>query len=87
MALPSFGPSPYQNLGLTTCPKNGGNFQEARMHVHASASKGEGKFWIEPDIELAMNAGLTKRDVANILEIIREKRNEIVDSWKKHFKA
>ena len=36
--------------------------EEARMHVHVSASKGEGKFWIEPDIGLAMNAGLTKRD-------------------------
>jgi hypothetical protein len=34
-----------------------------------------------------MNAGLTKRDVANIIEIIREKKYEIVDSWKKHFKA
>jgi hypothetical protein len=42
------------------------------MHVHVSASKGEGKFWIKPDIGLAMNAGLTKRDLANILEIIRE---------------
>jgi len=61
--------------------------EEARMHVHVSASKGEGKFWIEPDIGLAMNAGLTKRDIANILEIIREKRNEIIDSWKKHLKA
>jgi hypothetical protein len=57
------------------------------MHVHASASKGEGKFWIEPEIKLAMNAGLTKRDVANIIEIIKEKNDEIVDSWKKHFKA
>ena len=57
------------------------------MYVHASASKGEGKFWIEPEIELAMNAGLTKRDVVNIIEIIREKRNEIIDSWKKHLKA
>ena len=54
--------------------------EETRMHVHVSASKGEGKFWIEPDIGLAMNAGLTKRDIANILEIIREKRNEIIDS-------
>jgi len=61
--------------------------EESRMHVHVSAAKGEGKFWIEPDIGLAMNAGLTRRDVANILEIIREKRNEIIDSWKKHLKA
>ena len=61
--------------------------EETRMHVHASASKGEGKFWIEPEIELAMNVGLTKRDISNIIEIIREKKYEIVGSWKKHFKA
>jgi hypothetical protein len=61
--------------------------EEKRMHVHASASKGEAKFWIEPDIQLAMNSGLTKRDINNIIEIIRDKRNEIVDSWKRHFRA
>ena len=61
--------------------------EETRMHVHVSASKGEGKFWIEPEVELAMNAGLTKRDVANIIEIIRERKYGIVDIWKKHFKA
>jgi len=61
--------------------------EETRMHVHVSASKGEGKFWIDPEVELAMNAGLTKRDVANIIEIIREKKYGIVDIWKKHFKA
>ena len=61
--------------------------EETRMHVHASGSKGEGKFWIDPEIELAMNAGLTKRDIANIIEIIREKKDEIIDCWKKHFKA
>ncbi len=61
--------------------------EEKRMHVHASASKGEGKFWIEPDIQLAINSGLTKRDINNIVKIIGEKRDEIVDSWKRHFKA
>ena len=61
--------------------------EETRMHVHASASKGEGKFWIEPEIELAMNAGLTKRDIANIIEIIREKKYEIINGWKEHFKS
>ena len=75
--------------GVEGPPKTGPAIRAdlARMHVHVSASKGEGKFWIEPDIGLAMNAGLTKRDIANILEIIREKRNEIIDSWKKHLKA
>jgi hypothetical protein len=61
--------------------------EEKRMHVHASASKGEAKFWIEPEIELAINYGLTKRDVGNILEIIREKKDEIIDGWKEHFKG
>jgi len=61
--------------------------EENRMHVHVSASKGEAKFWIGPEIELAINHGLTKRDINNILEIIKEKKHEIIGSWKEHFKG
>ena len=33
------------------------------MHVHVVCVDGEAKFWIEPDIELAQNYGLSDRDV------------------------
>jgi hypothetical protein len=34
--------------------------EETRMHVHVSCGNGEAKFWLEPDIELARNAGLSR---------------------------
>lgn len=35
--------------------------EEARMHVHVQSSVGEAKFWLEPEIELAQNYGLSSR--------------------------
>lgn len=31
------------------------------MHVHVHGEKGEAKFWLEPQIELARNYGLSDR--------------------------
>ena len=35
--------------------------EEPRMHVHAHHAEGEAKFWLEPEIELAENFGLSRR--------------------------
>ncbi len=32
--------------------------EEERMHVHVSANTGEAKFWLEPEIALAVNHGI-----------------------------
>jgi hypothetical protein len=34
--------------------------EETRMHVHVLCSSGEAKFWLEPDLELARNFGLSR---------------------------
>ena len=31
------------------------------MHVHVTHADGEAKFWIEPEIEVAMNQGLSQK--------------------------
>lgn len=31
--------------------------EESRMHIHVYAPSGEAKFWIEPNIELAVRKG------------------------------
>ena len=38
--------------------------EEQRMHVHVTHTDGEAKFWLEPQIELAMNQGLSKKTAA-----------------------
>jgi hypothetical protein len=59
--------------------------EEARVHVHVSTADGEAKFWLEPEIELALNRGLRAADIKLIREQIHERQNEIRDAWKRHF--
>ena len=37
--------------------------EESRMHVHVVSGDGEAKSWIEPEIGLAQNYGLSERDL------------------------
>jgi hypothetical protein len=59
--------------------------EEARMHVHVYSSEGEAKFWIEPQIEVAENEGLSRRDLNQIGKIIKDRRDEIASAWREHF--
>jgi hypothetical protein len=59
--------------------------EEPRMHVHAISSDGEAKYWMEPNIELAKNYGLSARDLGKIEKLIREHEQEIRDAWQRHF--
>ncbi len=61
--------------------------EEPRIHVHIHCGHGEAKFWLEPEIELAQNYGLTKKDLSIILELIEEHKDEIKHAWKKHFNS
>jgi Domain of unknown function (DUF4160) len=58
--------------------------EESRKHVHVYCGSGEAKFWLEPDIELAENFGLTRKQLAEVHAIIEERENEIVNAWKRH---
>ncbi|MBI3894524.1 MAG: DUF4160 domain-containing protein [Acidobacteria bacterium] len=49
------------------------------------SARGEAKFWLEPEIELAQNYGLTEADLRVIKELIEEHKNEIESAWHKHF--
>jgi hypothetical protein len=51
--------------------------EEPRMHVHVQGENGEAKFWLEPQIELARNYGLSDPEVNRALRLIREKEHDI----------
>lgn len=59
--------------------------EESRMHVHVVCVDGEAKFWIEPDIELAQNYGLSDRDVGAARRLIEEHEDGIRNAWQQHF--
>ena len=55
------------------------------MHVHVQGENGEAKFWLEPQIELARNYGLSDPEVNRALRLIREKEDVIRRAWSEHF--
>lgn len=59
--------------------------EEPRMHVHIHCGHGEAKFWMEPEIELAQNYGLTSTDLRAVERLIREHEDEIKRAWQAHF--
>ena len=61
--------------------------EESRAHVHVQGSEGEAKIWIEPGIELALDHGLPRRDLARALRLVEEHEDEVRTAWKAHFEA
>jgi len=59
--------------------------EEPRLHVHAHHAEGEAKFWLEPEIELAHNYGLSRRKLTAALALIRGHEDEIRRAWEAHF--
>ena len=59
--------------------------EESRMHVHVQTPDGEAKFWLEPDVELAMSDGLPRHQVNSALSLLKEYEDEIRAAWNEHF--
>lgn len=52
-------------------------------HVHVERGGGVCKFWLRP-ARLARSDGFSKRDLAKIATIVRERQQEILDAWGEH---
>lgn len=61
------------------------SLEEPRVHVHVLSPDGEAKFWIEPQIELAMNHGLKAHQISELERVIKEHEDEIRNAWIRHF--
>lgn len=61
--------------------------EEPRSHVHVEHADGEAKFWLEPEVALAHNYGLSARQVSKVLTLVRKHKNEIRAAWKAHFQG
>jgi helix-turn-helix protein len=55
------------------------------MHVHVISPDGEAKSWLEPQIALAVNKGLSSTELNELLKIVEERQNEIREHWRRHF--
>ncbi len=59
--------------------------EEPRIHVHVISPDGEAKFWLDPQVELAMNKGLGSVELNEIRRVIEERHDEIREHWRRHF--
>jgi len=59
--------------------------EELRQHVHVSHPDGEAKFWLTPEVELAMQTRLAPHVVSEAKRLVEDHLQEIIDAWNKHF--
>jgi hypothetical protein len=59
--------------------------EEPRMHVHVHHESGEAKIWLEPEIAVAQNYGLSPARLAAALRLVEEHKDEIRAAWQAHF--
>lgn len=61
--------------------------EEERKHVHVTCADGEAKFWLEPDVKLAENSGLSSTEISEALECVKERKDEVLQAWRRHFRS
>jgi hypothetical protein len=61
--------------------------EENRLHIHVVSPDGEAKFWLTPEITLVRNFGFSNKQISELRKVIEEHKNEIKDTWKKHFRS
>ncbi len=59
--------------------------EELREHIHIQSQKGEAKFWLKPQIELAKNYKLSRKELNEIEKIIEENYKKFIEAWEAHF--
>ncbi|WP_081987143.1 DUF4160 domain-containing protein [Methylotenera sp. G11] len=59
--------------------------EESRIHIHVTHANGEAKFWLKPAIELAINQGLTSKQISEALLLVQHHSEEILNAWYEHF--
>jgi len=55
------------------------------IHIHALEGDREAKFWIEPSIRMARNAGFRRHELNRIAVILEDRGHEIVEAWNEFF--
>jgi hypothetical protein len=56
------------------------------MHVHVYCANGEAKVWLEPEVALARNHRLSQRQLSEVIDVVKERKDEIADAWNRHFR-
>ena len=61
--------------------------EETRMHVHVETADGNAKFWLEPLVALSTFHNLSSKELSRSEQIVRERQNEFINAWRRHFRV
>ena len=50
-------------------------------HMHVDRENKSAKFWLEPDVVLAVNYGFSRQELRAIERIINENKARLIDEW------
>ena len=59
--------------------------EELRQHIHIQCEHGEAKFWLDPQIELAKNYKLSRKELNEVEKIIEDHYEDFIKAWEEHF--
>ena len=59
--------------------------EEPRIHVHVSHADGEAKFWLTPEVIIAVNYGLSDQQINAVKKLVILHYEEITKAWNTHF--
>jgi hypothetical protein len=54
-------------------------------HVHVMKDDADAKFWLRPEAAVAYNRGFNARVLADLLDQVEQRREEIERAWNDHF--
>jgi hypothetical protein len=55
------------------------------VHIHAERGDCEAKFWLRPEVSVADSRGFDRGALAELLNVVRERRELIEARWHEHF--
>jgi hypothetical protein len=55
------------------------------MHVHVRKDDADAKFWLYPVVSVAYNRGFSARVLAELMEQVEDRHQEIERAWNEHF--
>ena len=53
--------------------------------MHIESPDGSAKFWLEPEIEIAIYYDIPETELTYLRSIIMERRNDFIEEWNRHF--
>jgi len=55
------------------------------LHIHVMKGENVAKFWIEPQISVAQNYGMSPSELTKLSKVINEHKELIRESWNEYF--